>query len=527
MLESANNIVRNLTLVDSHAWSERCIGSVAVKAQVLIVKSNLRVTRGVVPPFAPLLAVFICLAGLAYGSAFSITELGARSGGMATAFTSIADDGSALFYNPAGIAFQDGTQFQFDTLVVVGLFRFNPSSTPPGTVVPPNGYSGAIKPHFIPVSSMFFTKRIRPKWTIGFGAFAPFGLSDNFTNFNDSDPAVTKFPGRFAGTRGRLEEIWFQPTVAYRLNPNSSLAIGVAYVHSHLLLEQSFLNPLTDGLDFGRETAAQIFPGVDTEQAARSIARLLPEGRSRVAGTANSPGFNVGYLYKHQRTHTNVGLMFRSAVVNHLHGLASFAFTSPYPLQSFVAADLLPKAFPTQKTTGTFTTPATYAVGVSNSSFWHTLFAVDFRFQDYQRFSSVPLNFSQTEAINPDVRTPAEKRLFFDFRNSYQIATGMERSLNEKTIIRAGYMFDRSPVVDKSVGPIFPDANRHTFSVGATRIRGDMELTLFYQAVKFVDRTTDVAANADQFTNGLYHNFAHLAGLGIRMHKRERDSSKP
>src|SRR5258708_5297796 len=304
--------------------------------------------------FALLAIVLLCWARLAYSSAFSITELGARSAGMATAFTSIADDGSALFYNPAGIAFQKGTQFQFDTLVVVGLFRFNPSSTPPGTVVPSNGYSGSIKPHFIPVGSMFFTRRINPKWTFGFGSFTPFGLSDNFTNFHDGDPAVTKFPGRFAGTRGRLEEIWFQPTMAYRLSPNSSLAVGVAYVHTHLLLEQSFLNPLTDGLDFGKETASQIFPGVDPVLAARSIARLLPEGRSRVAGTANSPGFNAGYLYKHTASKTNVGLSWRSAVVNHLTGLASFGFTSPYPLQQFVDKDLLPKAFPTQKTPGTF-----------------------------------------------------------------------------------------------------------------------------------------------------------------------------
>lgn len=476
--------------------------------------------------FALLAMVFLCPARLAYSSAFSITELGARSAGMATAFTSIADDGSALYYNPAGIAFQKGTQFQFDTLVVVGLFRFNPSSTPPGTVVPSNGYSGSVKPHFIPVGSMFFTRRINPKWTFGFGAFAPFGLSDNFTNFHDGDPAVTKFPGRFAGTRGRLEEVWFQPTVAYRLTPNSSLAVGVAWVHTHLLLEQSFLNPRTDGLDFGKETADQIFPGVDPTQAARSIARLLPEGRSRVAGTANSPGFNAGYLYKHTATKTNIGLMWRSAVVNHLHGLASFGFTSPYALQQFVDKDLLPKAFPTQKTTGSFVTPATYAVGVSNSAFFHSLISVDFRLQDYQRFRSIPLNFSETQATNPDVRTPAEKRLFFDFRNSYQIATGFERALNPKTVVRAGYMFDRSPVVDKSVGPVFPDANRNTFSVGASRTHGEMEFTLFYQAVKFVDRTTNVDANANQFTNGLYHNFAHLMGIGLRLHKGG-DSTTP
>jgi len=33
-----------------------------------------------------------------------------------------------------------GTQLEMDMLAGVGLFRFTPSSPPPGTFVPPNGY---------------------------------------------------------------------------------------------------------------------------------------------------------------------------------------------------------------------------------------------------------------------------------------------------------------------------------------------------------------------------------------------------
>ena len=68
--------------------------------------------------------LMIGMAGLCYGSAFSVSELGARAAGMGTAFIATADDGSALFYNPAGIAFQPGTHLEMDSAVVVGLFRF-------------------------------------------------------------------------------------------------------------------------------------------------------------------------------------------------------------------------------------------------------------------------------------------------------------------------------------------------------------------------------------------------------------------
>ena len=435
---------------------------------------------------------------------------------MGTAFTSVADDGSALLYNPAGIGFQPGTRLQMDNLVVVGFFHFFPLSPLPGTVVPEKGFNGSIRPKFIPVGTLYASQQLSRKLTFGFGAFSPSALSANFTNFNDADPALTKFPGRFVGTRARLESVWFQPTVAYRITPNSTLGVGGAIVHTHLFLEQSLLNPLDDALDFGREAAKDIFPGVEKEQAARTIVRLLPEGRARIAGTSNSPGFNAGYLYKHPQGALNFGLMFRSAVTHHLNGKASFAFTKGYTLEQFVGPDLIPKAFPSQPIKGIFTTPATYAVGVSTGAFMNSLISVDFHFQDYRRFRNVPLNFSKTEAKDPDVRTPAEKRLTFDFRDSYQVAVGLEKTVKPGMAIRAGYIFDRSPVVDKSVGPLFPDANSHSVTVGASMRRGNKEFTFFYEAMQFVNRTTNVPANAKQFTNGEYRNFAHLAGMGLR-----------
>ena len=462
------------------------------------------------------------LADRSSGSAFSIAENGARAAGMGNAFTSVADDGSAIFYNPAGIAFSEGMNFEMHNLAVVGLFRFVPSDPAPGQQVPEKGFSGSIKPKFIPVGSLYVTKKLSDKLAVGFGMFAPFGLAANFTNFNDGDPALTKYPGRFAGTRAKLESFWFQPTVAYKITPNSSVSAGLALVHTHLLIESSLLNPLDDGLEFGREAAGTVFPGVDTEQAARVISRLLPEGRSRIAGTANSPGVNLGYLYKNPDGKFNFGFMYRSAVTNHLKGKASFAFGHGYALEKFVGEDLLSKAFPNQDITGSFTTPATYAAGVSRKGPMDTLISFDVKLQDYKRFASVPLNFSQTKATNKDVRTPAERRLIFDFRNSWVVATGVEKKMRPDMTIRAGYNYDRTPVVDKSVGPLFPDSSRHTITMGATKVVRGIDFTMFYQAMQFVNRTVNVPANNIQGTNGEYRNFAHLLGTSLRFGRKSK-----
>lgn len=451
-----------------------------------------------------------------FGSAFSVAELGARAAGMGTAFIAVADDGSALAYNPAGIAFQPGKHLEMDNTVVVGLFRFNPTTTPVGQVVPQNGYSQAIKPHFIPLASLYATAQISEKLTFGFAVYAPFGLSANSTNFHDSDPNLTKFVGRFAGTRARIEEFWFQPTLAYKVTKNMAIAVGPAFVHTHLLIEQSILNPQDDALKFGRTAANTVFPGVPKEQAAAVIARLLPEGRSRLAGTANGFGLTAGFLYKNEAKKTNLGIMFRSAVTNHLKGKASFAFGTGYTLEQYVGPQFLFNAFPNQAIRGSFTTPATYGIGISNTSIPKMRLAFDFRVQDYRRFSSVPVNFDINEDNHKDNGLPAEKRLIFNFSNSYQYAFGAERTLNDKTTVRIGYLRDISPVPDESVGPLFPDADRNSFTLGATRKVGTKDFSFFYEAMRFDRRTTAVAANNNQYTNGLYHNFAHLAGLGLR-----------
>jgi long-chain fatty acid transport protein len=469
--------------------------------------------------FLPLfLLCALCAAPRAWGSAFAINELGVRAQGMAGAFASIADDGSAIFYNPAGMAFQTNTTMEMDTLVVVGLFRFFPSESPPGVVTPPNGWSGSIKPHFIPVANLYFLKPINEKFTFGFGGFAPFGLSDNFTNFKDGDPQNTKFPGRYAGSRAALQQFWFQPTLSYRISENSSIAGGVALVHTHLFLEESILNPNTDGDTFGLAFASTIFPGTNPAEAAASIARLLPEGRFRAAATSNAAGFNLGYMYKIPSKKISIGLAWRSAVVNHLSGKAAFAFTNTGAITPFLpAGTTFASLFPNQPIKGDFTTPGTYTAGISSRYFHNTLIAVDFEVQDFRRFKDLPVDFSDTAGT----ALPAVETLNFDFHNSYITHVGAERQVGQNMAVRMGYSYDVSPVPDQSVGPLFPDSNRNSITFGGTYRHGAAELSIFYQAMFFLERNVNVAANAGQYTNGSYRNFADLAGLGMRLYPGE------
>ena len=455
----------------------------------------------------------------AWASGFSILELGGRAAGMGGAFAGLADDGSALFYNPAGIAFQQGLRFEADGFVTKGLFHFIPSITPPGTIVPKDGYNGAVSPAVQFLGNLYITKDLpRKKWTFGFGVYAPNGLGDNWTSFKDSDPTNTKFVGRFAGTRGLLQNIWFQPTAAYRLTPNSSLAVGPAVAHVHILLEQSILNPSNEGITFGQQLAPLLLPGQDPTLAGRSIARLLPEGRARFAGTANAPGVTVGYLYKHPAWKTNFGVSWRSPVTYHVSGKASFAFTNSPALQGFLTALNAPSfssLFPTQSIKASFTTPGTLVAGIANSSLWKSTITFDVTFQDYSRFKDIPLNFSKTQGT----ATPPEQRFQFNFHNTYFIRAGWERHVTTNNIVRAGYYFDHTAVSDAYVSPFFPDSSKNVVTAGISHQAGNKEVSFFYQGAFQEERVTNVAANDNIFTNGKYRVFINLFGFGVRFNK--------
>jgi len=478
-------------------------------------------------------------------SSFSVNEMSARAQGMGGAFMSIADDASAIFFNPAGIAFLKKTNFQMEALAVAGQFHFtpNPDEIPPGTAVPPKGFSGAIHQPFIPVAGMYATHRLSDKWAAGFGIYVPNGLADNWTNFNDSDPFNTKAVNRFAGSRAGLQQYWFQPTVAYRISPNQAISVGVAFVHTHLFLEESFLNPYdtsptSPGVStIGYSLAKSVFPGIDAAQAYAAFARLAPEGRLRAASTANKFGVSAGYLYKNRKSGINIGLMYRSHVVSHLNGYAAFAFAGPSALVPFLPSDRgLSVVFPNQDIKATFTTPANYGVGVSKQDFMGGTLAVDFHFFQFSRFKDLPINFTQNfDSKGRITGTDPEQRFTFDFNNSVMVQAGFERPFGQSgtnmlsrltngATWRVGYVFDQSPVPEKSVGSLFPDTTRNSITAGMTKSIGNKDFTFFYQFMKFTDTTTEVDANVNKFTNGQYHSLANLIGLGLRWRAGGQDA---
>src|SRR2546427_13176885 len=140
-------------------------------------------------------------------------------GGVAAA--SPCPDGSAIFFNPAGLVGLSGTH------VTAGL-----------TLIRANGgftddvllQRTDLDDPLVPVPSGFVTHAVTPKLTIGAGVYVPYGLETKWP--------TAGFEGRFLGYNTKIPAIYRQPPVADEVDPRLKLGLGVAYVHGSGELNQ-------------------------------------------------------------------------------------------------------------------------------------------------------------------------------------------------------------------------------------------------------------------------------------------------
>src|SRR5881296_1851223 len=110
-------------------------------------------------------------------------------GGVAAA--SPCADGSAIFFNPAGLAGLSGNHLSGGVTVIQAQGGFTDDFLRQRT--------GLDNPP-IPVPNGFLTYAVNPKWTVGVGVYVPYGLESRWP--------TAGFEGRFFGYDSKLYSIY-------------------------------------------------------------------------------------------------------------------------------------------------------------------------------------------------------------------------------------------------------------------------------------------------------------------------------
>ncbi len=158
---------------------------------------------------------------MAYSGGYSIPEQGAKAAGMGGAFTGLANDPSAIYFNPAGISFQSGMNLMVGSTFVSPTSQYqNPA------------YSNTVykqKSLFFVIPQVFFTYEWEYGLTFGAGIYAPYGLGTEWEK---------GWVGDYYARKTDLQNIHFAGVVSYKLMDNLSVAGSFAYSYATAILEK-------------------------------------------------------------------------------------------------------------------------------------------------------------------------------------------------------------------------------------------------------------------------------------------------
>ncbi len=448
---------------------------------------------------------------------FGIYEQGTCAMGRAgTGVAAPCSDGSAMFFNPAGLAGLTGGHITVGVTLLDVQGSFTDDLFQQQT---------KLDDPLLAVPQVYISYGATSKLGIGVGLFAPYGLETNWP---------MAFDGRFAGYKNILRSVYIQPTLAYQVSPRLSLGGGLDIVLGKVELNQRSdladqLVPLP-GLPLGTKFSQfGIAPGTDF-------------ANTHLEATKTTVAAHFGATFK-VNDRLSFGAKFLTQAKFDYSGTATFTqvpsnvvvpadltvgtltipagcqvddlLTAPTAACGGLGFNLFNTVLVTQPVTTTIKNPSQLVLGVAYqvANGWTLL-------GDYQRtwwsqFDELDISFPQ------DLSGALDRHLFERYRNTNGVRFGAEWAKNAKWTFRGGYLYHGGAAPAETVTPLLPEGQRNEFTVGTTvKLGRALTADLAYQYIRQNDRrgrTREplVGAATTGLNNGLYDFYAHLFGVSL------------
>lgn len=373
----------------------------------------------------------------------SLLEPGARSSGMGGAFVALADDTSALFYNPAGLVFLKGFRAKTNLL-------FSEPTT--SMTWPPDG--GPLRSHPLAFrGSAALNWRFWKRAAIGVGFFTP--------HIFHTDWAST-CPGADLCLTAKHSPLYFRTAASLELFPGLSVGGGIDIVSSSL-----------------RWTHMIAFPN-----SAKINRNLTIESRLDLNGSGS--GFAAGLLWKVHRG-VQVGMSYQSDVTVELSGRNTFItpgadlirVTVPSPRGVAVPlTNVLDLFYSPQEMTGRLTLPGRVSAGVAIVPFSRLSLLLDARRTRWREFGAWEFR-SRSEGTDLSPDFSQEYRSFYaispdygvqsaglKLRDVWDILAGLELRPGAHVTVRSGLETHGGSSVPGGLNPLHPDLDQNIVSLG-------------------------------------------------------------
>jgi long-chain fatty acid transport protein len=454
--------------------------------------------RTAVVTAAALVAAIGLSASRAMAQGFSVYEHDACAMGRSGAgVASPCLGGSAIFFNPAGLVTGEAGRWN----VVVGATLIPPR----GSFVPDGGGAATdLAKNNIPVPNLYLTRQIGTRFAVGFGVFAPYGLTTEWPN---------TFAGRFLSYKATLQSIYMQPTLAFRVSPRIQVGAGLDIIRTSVELHQrvDLSSVVVTGTAFTFNQLLGVPVGTDFADA-------------RIHGSATSYAAHFGI--KAQLTDMiGVGARYLTGVTVKGSGYAGFtqvatgirlAAGNPLglpantPLDAVVAGQFAATgSLRTQTVAASIALPAQFVAGVDLKLKPGLHLFGDVEWTQWSKFATLPLTFGVL---------PADT-LYEGYSNTIGWRAALEYEVSPKFTVRGGFLTHPAAAPSTNVTPLLPEAGRFEGIIGAGyQLNAGIRVDAAFQVIKQQDRRgriIDYKPGDPDPNSGTYKFSASLFGLGF------------
>ncbi len=282
-------------------------------------------------------SILAFLTGTVFAGGFQINEQSARAMAMGGAFTGLANDASAAYFNPAGMTQLSGWNLSLGTTIIApyGSFR---------GVYPETTEYELQQQTFTPIN-FYAVGQLTDKLFVGFSVNNPFGLG---TRWDDD------WVGKYIAVDTELKTFYFGLNLAYKINDMISIAAGLNYA-------------------YGDVTIMKYVPLPDP---------LAGDFKLTLEGDDTAIGYNVSVFIKPSDA-LSFGISFRSDTPFEFEGTAT---SEDYPTQ-------LEGLLPAGGITAAFTAPMNISTGLA----WHAneklTLTADYQYVGWSSYDKIEIVF--------------------------------------------------------------------------------------------------------------------------------------
>ncbi len=390
-----------------------------------------------------------------YAGGFQLNEHGAKALAMGGAFTAVANDPSAIYWNGAGLSQLSGTHIMLGTSLIAPQSSFR-------GVYPDITKYRAKNLVFFP-THFFASHAFNEKFSVGLGFTTPFGLG---TEWDDN------WVGKYLATKTSLMTFIVTPVVTY--SPIKELSISAGFIYS--------------------------FANVTIERKIQPSTILANDAYIKLTGDDKAAfGFNAGIMIK-PVDFLSIGASYHSEVKYDFKGTAET--TGPQQLAS---------QLPSGDISANLTTPQNIAVGVAVDVNKDLKVSADYQYVGWSSYDKLEVTFEESGVVSSSPRNYKNSyilRLGADYRLNQQVSL-MGGIYFDKNPVSTAYLNPSLPEADR-LGLSFGVEGRLFDNLTIT---GSY---LFIRAKQLtVSDSKEIYSGTSSTFNGTYNSSANIFSLGF------------